>query len=193
MKIQVFPLEWEGGKRIGIRPMGFDKAFPGMMKQVRGSRWTPDVRCWHIPYDPEAYGHLKRLFGEGQVRALTERSMEEKRKIKEAGEKQRSLEFGDQLIRLEERLRLQRYSYNTVKTYKNFFAQFLSYYPDRNPEELKEKEILQLFEVVTNMKHRTVLMLIYSAGLRIGESIRLRDCFKTLQNADFTATLHLFF
>ena len=56
MKIQVFPLDWEGRKRIGIKPMGFDKAFPGMMKQVRGSRWTPDVRCWHIPYDPEAYG-----------------------------------------------------------------------------------------------------------------------------------------
>jgi hypothetical protein len=85
MKIQVFPLEWEGGKRIGIRPMSYDKAFPGMMKQIGGSRWTPDVRCWHIPYDPKAYGHLKRLFGEGQVIAVPERPPDKKKEIRGYG------------------------------------------------------------------------------------------------------------
>ncbi|PHN08018.1 integrase [Flavilitoribacter nigricans DSM 23189 = NBRC 102662] len=143
------------------------------------------------------------------------------------------LKYIDQLIRLEERLRLQRYSYNTVKTYKYFFAQFMSYYPDSDPQTLEkadimkfllecsakkkwsdstqnqavnaikfyyekvlgqqrtyyelrprkgtslpgvfsEQEIKLLFEAVTNLKHRCILMLIYSAGLRIGESISLR-------------------
>lgn len=37
-----------------------------------------------------------------------------------------------------------------------------------------EQEVLRLFEAVTNIKHKTILMLIYSAGLQISESIRLR-------------------
>jgi hypothetical protein len=73
MKIQVFPLELGGKKRIGIRPLGFDKAFPGLMKQILGSRWTPGEKCWHIPYSKEAYAELKRIFGEGQVIVLQER------------------------------------------------------------------------------------------------------------------------
>lgn len=233
MKIQVFPLEWKGEKRIGIRPMGFDRAFPDMMKQIKGSRWTPDVRCWHIPYDPAAYDHLKRLFGEGQVIPVPEGPVGEKAQIREPNEERKTLKFKDELIRLEERLRLQRYSYNTVKTYKNFFAQFLAYYPNRDPQTLEkedivkfllelsvkrgwsdstqnqavnaikfyyekvlgqertyyelrprkstklpnvfsEKEVLRLFGAITNLKHKTILMLIYSAGLRIGESIQLR-------------------
>ena len=67
MKISVFPLTHQGSRRIGIRALGFDPAFPHLMKQIPGSRWTPDLRCWHIPYEAAAYTTLKRLFGEGQV------------------------------------------------------------------------------------------------------------------------------
>ncbi len=66
MRIQIFPLTYEGEKRIGIRPLGFDRAFPGQMKQVSGSRWTPGERCWHIPYSKEAYRQLLALFGKGK-------------------------------------------------------------------------------------------------------------------------------
>jgi len=241
MKIQVFPLAFEGSKRIGIRPMGFDQAFPGLMKQIPGSRWTPGKKCWHIPYTTEAYRELKRLFGEGQVIALQERPVKKsERRKKEAKAKGLSeLRYKDEVIRLEERLRLQRYSYNTVKAYKFFFIQFLAFHPDSDPKDLRkedimrfllessekknwsdstqnqavnaikfyyekvlgqertfyelrprkswslpavfsEKEVQQLLTVVENLKHRTILMLIYGAGLRIGESIRLRkediDC-----------------
>ncbi len=67
MKIQVFPLQYQRERRIGIRPLGFDKAFPGLMKQIPDSRWTPEERCWHIPYQSTAYAALKRLFGAGQT------------------------------------------------------------------------------------------------------------------------------
>ncbi|MCP3927906.1 MAG: tyrosine-type recombinase/integrase, partial [Bacteroidetes bacterium] len=128
---------------------------------------------------------------------------------------------------------MQRYSFSTIKTYKSFFVQYLSYYPDENPKELKkeaimrfllesskkkrwsdstqnqavnalkfyyekvlgqkrtfydlrprrsrplpgvfsEEEVTRLFSVIKNLKHKTILMLIYSGGLRIGESTRLR-------------------
>ena len=44
----------------------------------------------------------------------------------------------------------------------------------RLPGVFNEKEVTQLFQVIKNLKHRTILMLIYSAGLRIGESTNLR-------------------
>ena len=62
MKIQIFPLTYEGKKRIGIRPLGFDKAFPALMKKIPGSRWTPEEKCWHIPDESAAYAQLKARF-----------------------------------------------------------------------------------------------------------------------------------
>jgi len=46
------------------------------------------------------------------------------------------------------------------------------------PSVLSQEEILDLLRVTRNLKHRTILALIYSAGLRIGEAIDLRlNCF----------------
>jgi len=42
------------------------------------------------------------------------------------------------------------------------------------PVTLSQSEVLSIFEKVQNVKHRTLLMLIYSAGLRIGEAVRLK-------------------
>ena len=42
------------------------------------------------------------------------------------------------------------------------------------PGVFSEEEVASLFSVIQNLKHKTILMLIYSGGLRIGESIRLR-------------------
>ncbi len=42
------------------------------------------------------------------------------------------------------------------------------------PGVFSEQEIIALFRAIENLKHRTILMLIYSAGLRIGESVKLR-------------------
>ena len=135
MRIQIFPLTYEGVKRIGIRPLGFDRAFPEMMKQVPGSRLTPDERCWHIPYAKEAYRQLLGLFGQANVVKLPQPP--EKPSPKPATVKARvPLKYADELTRMEQQLRVQRYSWNTVKTYKNFFVQLLAFYPDCHPEAL---------------------------------------------------------
>jgi len=42
------------------------------------------------------------------------------------------------------------------------------------PEVFSEKEVIAILKSVSNLKHKTILMLIYSAGLRIGESINMR-------------------
>ena len=233
MRLQVFPLTIDGQKRIGIRPLGFDRAFPGMMKQISGSRWTPDERCWHIPYTSAAYAKLRTLFGEGQIEVLENKPTRQRARSAAPQTATGSLRYAAEVNRLEQQLRVQRYSWNTVKAYKNFFAQLLVFYPDRDPQELdkqdilrflltqseqknwsvstqnqavnaikfyyekvlgqprafyelrprkekklpgvfSEEEVQRLIGAVRNLKHRTILMLIYSGGLRIGESIRLR-------------------
>jgi site-specific recombinase XerD len=42
------------------------------------------------------------------------------------------------------------------------------------PEVLSEEEVVKIFDAVDNLKHKTILMLVYSAGLRVGEVVRIR-------------------
>jgi len=42
------------------------------------------------------------------------------------------------------------------------------------PDVLNEDEVLRIFNSVSNLKHRTMLMLAYASGLRVSELIRLR-------------------
>lgn len=42
------------------------------------------------------------------------------------------------------------------------------------PSVLSQQEVKQIFEAVENLKHRAVLFTIYSAGLRLGEAVRLK-------------------
>lgn len=44
----------------------------------------------------------------------------------------------------------------------------------RLPEILSAQELKRLFSVTTNVKHRTLLMTVYAAGLRVGEAVRLQ-------------------
>lgn len=46
--------------------------------------------------------------------------------------------------------------------------------PQKLPQVLLEEEVVALLRGVDNIKHRCLLMLIYSAGLRLGEALSLR-------------------
>lgn len=45
---------------------------------------------------------------------------------------------------------------------------------EKLPTILSQEEVIRIFNAVQNMKHKTILMLIYSAGLRVGESVKLK-------------------
>lgn len=42
------------------------------------------------------------------------------------------------------------------------------------PDILSEEEVIRIFDAVANLKHKAILLLIYSAGLRVGEAVRLK-------------------
>ena len=42
------------------------------------------------------------------------------------------------------------------------------------PRVLSQSEVLQILQTATNEKHKTILFLVYSAGLRVGEVVRLK-------------------
>ncbi|MGB9774923.1 MAG: site-specific tyrosine recombinase/integron integrase [Bacteroidota bacterium] len=44
----------------------------------------------------------------------------------------------------------------------------------RLPIVLSQQEVLKILGALDNLKHRTILILIYSAGLRVGEAVRIR-------------------
>lgn len=132
-----------------------------------------------------------------------------------------------------EKLTLKRYSYQTVKSYRNFFKEFINYYHARPIDEITEKEILAylrylvqeravstsyqnqainaikfyyeqvlegnrrfyyverpfkertlptvlseqevqaILHRIDNLKHKCLLLVLYSAGLRVGELLKL--------------------
>ena len=46
--------------------------------------------------------------------------------------------------------------------------------PRQLPDFLSRKEVVRIFQATGNLKHRSILMMIYSSGLRLGELTRLR-------------------
>ncbi|MDF2892008.1 MAG: integrase [Clostridia bacterium] len=45
---------------------------------------------------------------------------------------------------------------------------------NRLPSILSQREIIQILKATNNEKHKTILFLVYSAGLRVGEVVRLK-------------------
>lgn len=67
MRLLIAPLQYDNLSRISVRQMEFDGMMPSRMKQIKGSRWAPELNCWHIPYTTEAWGSLKSIFKECEI------------------------------------------------------------------------------------------------------------------------------
>ncbi len=67
MRLVISPLRYDNLSRISVRQQAFDSTLPARMRQIQGSRWAPNLRCWHIPYTTEAWGTLKTLFSDYEI------------------------------------------------------------------------------------------------------------------------------
>ncbi|MEO1218244.1 MAG: site-specific integrase, partial [Bacteroidota bacterium] len=224
MNLIVFPLIFDGHKRLGVKNLSFHKDFPKLMKQVPGSRWTPFEKCWHFPYEKKHYEAFLLVFKGVSIEEKLVVNFNENTKNIKPRSRQNSLSEKQLSVlnEIEKQLTLRRYSRSTIKTYKSFFIQYLLFTKSDKPEELEkedimefllqgmkkknwsastqnqavnaikfyyekilgqersfyelrprrgtklpgifsEKEIVRIFSVVENIKHKSILMIIYSA------------------------------
>ncbi len=334
MNILVSLVDWKNTPRIGIKNLQFDLTFPVKMKQIGNALWSPEFRCWHVPYDLDTWRQFRQLFeldtlirepdfvepaqeiaiaagisGDSTllqdkitlsphpnerdkmcvhvpkpmlpaylpiVKNMHGRRWNPEHLVWEVPLTKVSVRFvnkylpdvahwtfqpGDDLPErldvplpfakqaapafvparyeraveaLEQTLTLKRYSWRTIKAYKNCFRQFIRHYdeikpslitrqqindyllllirernisvayqsqimsaikmfyaatidqeakvsglfqpkPDQKlPQVFLEEEVIALLKATDNLKHRCILMLIYSAGLRLGEATNIR-------------------
>ena len=150
-----------------------------------GRGYHPGQKCWTSPYTQGALGRLERLFCPASPKpppALTapERSCE-KRWISLFDQEQAFI------VRVEEEMKLRGYSPKTRKSYRNhllrchrhFRGRELAEPPPRPRGERKLPTVMSrettqaLLNAVDSLKHQTLLVMVCSAGLRVGEVVRL--------------------
>ena len=210
------------------------------IRQIHGQRWNQHTTKWEIPYTKISLRFLQKYILQEDLHFnfLPETDIPEtvNFEIKKTYFPQNAvlaIKYESEVLRLEEQLMLKRYSYKTIKTYKNIFRQFLQFYDDIAPPEiteaqirkfllekvhqkvsesfqnqiinaikfyyekvlgqerktyylprpkkaeqlpnvLSEEEVLLLLNATNNLKHRCMLMLAYSGGLRLSEIVNLK-------------------
>ena len=61
--------------------------------------------------------------------------------------------------------------------------------PEILPEVLSKSEIHRIIRVTNNLKHKTILLLIYSAGLRLGELLSLK--IEDIDSSEYPAPVYI--
>ncbi len=210
------------------------------VKNIHGRRWNPEQKIWEIPYTKLTLRFIEKYFVTNQLQwsftpaeNIPER-LPEPEKTYPKPEQVIPAQYEVVVTALEQVLLLKRYSWRTIKSYKNCFRQFIRHYdnikpsqitrqqindyltslirerhisashqsqimsaikmfyaavvnqeekvrnlfqpkpPKKLPQVFLEEEVTALLRAVDNLKHRCILMLVYSAGLRLGEAIQLR-------------------
>ena len=210
------------------------------VKNIHGRRWNPEYKVWEIPYTKLTLRFLAQYFpgnllqwGFAPAEDIPERLAKPERTYAQP-DKVIPAKYEPAVTALEQTLLLKRYSWRTIKSYKNCFRQFIRHYDDIKPSQMTrrqindylamlirernisvshqsqimsaikmfygsvidqeekvkglfqpkrpqklpnvflEEEVTALLRAVDNPKHRCILMVVYSAGLRLGEVINLR-------------------
>lgn len=238
----------EQANRILFRIPKTDMAARSKVKSVVESEWHQEERCWSIPSTVGLWQYVERTILKNYcisvtdiTAVLSDESADQVLDYELVGNLHDDSIHRSQveewqrtaLLFYEERLRLRRYSWRTIKSYHHQLKQLFEYYHDKRPSTisrdeiadyftdrirslnwrsstqtqalsaikyfyqtilakdwdwgilspkpehklptvLSQEEVVRLFRVVKNNKHRCVLLLIYSAGLRLSELTNLR-------------------
>jgi len=195
----------------------FDWSIVRIMREYSSATYVPNKKRWYILKSYFQLNEFLNLFGNRS--AVDVSSLMKFRKIPD--------EYINTLI-------IKNYSKNTIKTYVNYFEDFMEYYADKDleniisdeinsyildlikrnnistsqqnqrinsikfyyekvlgraseyyyierprperklPDVLSKKEISALLRASTNIKHKTIIALIYSCGLRRSETINIK-------------------
>ena len=144
--VQVYKVSTPKGEWIAVR-IPRDEVLIERIRSVMGRRWSPKLKSWLLPYTVVSWNQFRRRFQHYR--------MEEERRIDFSPFVEFKKEIvlnkvvkpevipphEEELVRLEERLRLRRYSWQTVKTYMSFFRDYLFFLEEKHPEQGGDEEI----------------------------------------------------
>lgn len=213
--------------RIIIKTSGYPgPEIVNKLKRINGNWWHYELKFWTVPNTADSRKMLSEFGLSPYVRSL--RRVDFLDKENSLTELQK-----EALFKVEERLRVSRYSWRTIKSYLGHLQRLFAYYREHDPATLtqaqlfdfflnristkgwraatqnqalcamkyyyegvlgevrdwhllrgrkerrlptvlSQEEVARLFLAVENVKHRCILMLIYSGGLRLSELTRLR-------------------
>jgi len=221
-------------------PAALISAHLGALKNIHGRRWNSEWYIWEVPATKLTVRFLEHHFS-GLIawtfkpeENIPERLQEPTPQYQKQADPLVQAKFEAAVTAMEQMLMLKRYSWRTIKSYKNSLRQFILYYndtkpsqitrrqindyiaqlirnkhitesyqnqiacaikifycevlqqsekveglvqakkPQKIPQVLTEAEVSRLLKSVDNLKHRFILMMIYSAGLRLSELTKLR-------------------
>jgi integrase/recombinase XerD len=142
---------YEGKEHIKIQ-FPYDEELIGIVKLISGRKWSNENKCWHLENNPENLENTLSILKEvaiidaGQLFRIEIISNEKTETSKQLILKKHKCP--DLYI---EKLKLKRYSENTIRTYKYMFIDFINFFPDKNIDEISENDIklYQLYLVRT--------------------------------------------
>jgi len=158
-KIPAVKIEPGRNNKIIIR-IPYNQDLINKVKSIPRREWNPKGKYWEVPYSEELIGKLQGLFGKNLI-----------------------VDPYFYLITLQKELSIRKYSRRTIKSYMRINRNFLLF-AGKKPEEpqkdkklpvvLSKEEVKKILDASSNIKHKSILMLMYSGGLRVGEVIKLK-------------------
>lgn len=212
MKWEAKPVKHKGEHRIAVY-FEKDAELIERIKAIEGSKWSMQMRAWHIPDTDE-----------NRIRF----------KLTRIVDTVPNAEGIAQIERFKQWMRSKRYSESTISTYTEALKSFLVFYREKSigditnediiifnneyiikntlsasyqnqivnaiklffkttqdtrieidkihrpnnakklPNVLSKEEVFRIIDAATNLKHKTLLALIYSSGLRISEALNIK-------------------
>lgn len=223
-------------------PLVLIKEYLKTVKNIHGRRWDQRWMWWELPYTQLTLRFLRKYF-DGVLRWDFTPDENVPERFEGGGatsdqpwrpQQAKPARYEAAVTALEQCLTLKRYSWRTVKSYKNSLRNFIRFYDNTKPRELTRKqintyihhlvkehritesyqnqiccalkmfycevanqaekveglvqakkpqkipqvltegEVARLLKAVDNLKHRCIMTMIYSAGLRLGEVTKLK-------------------
>ena len=158
-KIPGVKIEPGRNNKIIIR-IPYNQDLINKVKSIPRREWNPQGKYWEVPCSEDLIAKLQRLFGENFA-----------------------VDPYLYLIPLKKELSIRKYSRRTIKSYMRINRNFLLF-AGKKPEEpqkdkklpvvLSKEEVKKILDASSNIKHKSILMLMYSGGLRVGEVIKLK-------------------
>lgn len=62
MNVTISPISYEEEKRILVEPEQDSERFRTQIRLIKGARWSPILRAWHLPYSNKTYLEFKNVF-----------------------------------------------------------------------------------------------------------------------------------